>query len=95
MPHVPSNECGCAPTVGELRALGQGVTRRGVIGLSLVGLATVGLLAASPAFAATYPSWDDVERAKRNERSKADEVSRIEGLISSLAADLAHKEAEA
>ncbi|GAB2853156.1 peptidoglycan DD-metalloendopeptidase family protein [Microbacterium insulae] len=95
MPHVPSNECGCAPTVGELRALRQRVTRRGVIGLSLVGLATVGLLAASPAFAATYPSWDDVERAKRNERSKADEVSRIEGLISSLAADLAHKEAEA
>lgn len=90
-------ECGCAPTPGELRALGRTrtLTRRGAIGLGVAGIATAGLLVAAPAFAASYPSWDDVERAKANESSKAAEVSRIEGLIASLAADVANKQAEA
>jgi septal ring factor EnvC (AmiA/AmiB activator) len=88
-------DCGCAPTPGELRALGRTLTRRHAIGLGVAGIATAGLLTAAPAFAASYPSWDDVERAKRNEKSKASEVSRIEGLISSLAADVASKQAEA
>jgi murein DD-endopeptidase MepM/ murein hydrolase activator NlpD len=95
-------ECGCAPTPGELRALGRDVTglartvtRRSAIGIGVVGVTAAGLLTAGPAFAAKYPSWDDVERAKRNQSSKAAEVSRIEGLIAALAADVSRKQAEA
>lgn len=88
-------ECGCAPTPSELRALGRTVTRRSAIGIGVVGVAAAGLLTAGPAFAAKYPSWDDVERAKRNESSKAAEVTRIEGLIAALANDVARKQAEA
>jgi murein DD-endopeptidase MepM/ murein hydrolase activator NlpD len=95
-------ECGCAPTPGELRALGRDVTvvgrtvtRRSAIGIGVVGVAAAGLLTAGPAFAAKYPSWDDVERAKRNQSSKAAEVTRIEGLIAALAADVSRKQAEA
>lgn len=88
-------ECGCAPTPRELHALGRTVTRRSAIGFGVVGVAAAGVLTAAPAFAAKYPSWDDVERAKRNQSSKAAEVSRIEGLIASLAADVERKQAEA
>lgn len=92
---ISPEECGCAPTPRELHALGRTVTRRGAIGLGIAGVAAAGLLTAGPAFAAKYPSWDDVERAKKNQSSKAAEVSRIEGLIQSLAADVAAKQAEA
>ena len=88
-------DCGCAPTPAELRKLGRTITRRGAIGLGVAGVAAVGFLASAPAFAASYPSWDDVERAKKNENSKAAEVTRIQGLIAGLASDLANKQAEA
>lgn len=88
-------ECGCAPTPQELRSLGRTITRRGAIGLGVAGVAAAGFLATSPAFAASYPSWDDVERAKANEKSKASEISRIEGLIANLENDVAAKQAEA
>lgn len=90
-------DCGCAPTPAELQRLGRPISRRGAIGIGVAGIAAIGLLgsAAAPAFAASYPSWDDVERAKRNEKSKAAEVSRIQGLIAGLASDLANKQAEA
>jgi len=93
----PPDDCACAPTPLDLHALQRGreLTRRGAIGLGLVGLVSAGLLVAAPASAAAYPSWEDVERAKRNEESKASEVSRIEGLISALMADVADKQAEA
>lgn len=88
-------ECGCAPTPRELASFRRTVTRRGAIGFGLAGVAAAGFLISAPAFAASYPSWDDVQKAKANEKSKASEVSRIEGLIAALAADVQAKQAEA
>lgn len=77
----------------------MGVSRRGAIGLgvlSVVALSAFGISnGVSAANAATYPSWDDVQRAKNNEASKAAEVSRIEGLIQSLTQKVADTEAAA
>ncbi|CAI9394178.1 peptidoglycan DD-metalloendopeptidase family protein [Microbacterium sp. T2.11-28] len=89
--------CGCAPSRRELAAFSRGrtVTRRSAIGFGVVGLAAAGLIASGPAFAATYPSWDDVEKAKASLAAKSREVTRIEGLIASLANDVALKQAEA
>lgn len=95
------DDCGCAPTAQELSALGRTVehgrilTRRTALGLGVAGIAAAGFLASAPAFAASYPSWDDVEKAKANQSAKAREVTRIEGLISSLQNDVAAKQAEA
>jgi murein DD-endopeptidase MepM/ murein hydrolase activator NlpD len=44
--------------------------------------------AATPAAAAEYPSWDDVLAAQANETTKQSEISSIQGLISSLGADV-------
>jgi murein DD-endopeptidase MepM/ murein hydrolase activator NlpD len=53
----------------------------------------VAVLVAGPllpaAFAATYPSWEEVQAAKTNEATKAAEVQRIQGLIQSLTGDVA------
>ena len=88
--------CGCAPTPEEQRAFGRTVTRRTALGAGMLGVAVAGFALASPAFAATtYPSWDDVQRAKANEAAKGNEIARIEKLISDLAADVAYKQAEA
>ncbi len=90
-----SEDCGCAPTPRELRALRSPLTRRMALGLGVVGIGALSLARIPSAFADGYPSWDDVQRAKNNEASKAAEVSRIEGLIASLQADVAAKQAEA
>ena len=96
-----AEDCGCAPTARELNALRGPMSRRGAIGLGALGLGALGALGlgvgfgGSAAFAADYPSWDDVQRAKDNEAAKASEVTRIEGLIASLQADVAAKQAEA
>nr|WP_183501161.1 MULTISPECIES: M23 family metallopeptidase [Microbacterium] len=77
-----------------MRSFRRPLSRRGAIGLGVIGLASTGFLLASPAFAATsYPSWDDVERAKANQSAKAAEVTRIEGLIAQLENDVAQKQA--
>ena len=47
------------------------------------------------AYAATYPSWDDVQNAMNNEAAKAGEVTRIEGLIQSLKQRVADAQAKA
>ncbi|MFV0374836.1 peptidoglycan DD-metalloendopeptidase family protein [Microbacterium sp.] len=94
----PADECGCAPSPRELRTLRSPVTRRLALGLGVagvVGLAGVGTLIAAPAFAATYPSWDDVENARANESAKADEIARIQQLIADLENDVAVKQARA
>lgn len=53
--------------------------RRIIAGFTIAMLAVIG--SATPAFAVDYPSWDDVQKAKRSEASKAREIDRIEGLI--------------
>lgn len=44
------------------------------------GLTVVGL----PAQAASYPSWDDINRAKDNEQAKQSQITSVQGLIDGL-----------
>ncbi|MBM7464277.1 M23 family metallopeptidase [Microbacterium dextranolyticum] len=93
-----SEDCGCAPSARELTALRSPLSRRtalGLGGLGVVGLGVLGWSFGSTAFAADYPSWDDVQAAKANESAKGAEIQRIQGLISSLQGDVAAKQAEA
>jgi len=72
------------------------VTRRAAIGLGTVGVAGAVLFGGPhlpAAYAASYPSWDDVQRAKRNQSAKAAEVTRIQGLISELTNNVATTQA--
>nr|BFF09356.1 hypothetical protein GCM10025699_06590 [Microbacterium flavescens] len=90
------DECGCAPSPRERRVLWPAVSRRGALGVGAIALATLGAIGGpliAPAFAAEYPSWDDVQRAKANETAKAAEVTRIQNLIQALADDVAAKRA--
>ncbi|MFE7197028.1 M23 family metallopeptidase [Microbacterium oxydans] len=95
-----SEDCGCAPTPTERRAFGAtGISRRGALGIGALGVVALSAFGitngVSAAYAATYPSWDDVQRAKNNEAAKATEVSRIEGLIQSLTQKVAETQAAA
>jgi len=101
-------ECGCAPSERERRALwpamreaptAKTVTRRSALALGILGVAAAGVVAAPripAAFAADYPSWDDVQRAKGNESAKSAEIGKIETLIANLkaAAAAAQQKAE-
>lgn len=88
---LTAEECGCAPTPAESRAFRAGMSRRTL--LTAGALSAVAVLVAGPllpaAFAATYPSWEEVQAAKTNEATKAAEVQRIQGLIQSLTGDVA------
>ena len=89
--NASSVECGCAPTPAERRALRPAVSRRAALGLAALGVVALGSIAGPlmpAAFAATYPSWDDVQAAKANEATKAAEVQRIQGLIQSLTGEV-------
>ncbi|MGW9158875.1 peptidoglycan DD-metalloendopeptidase family protein [Microbacterium sp. NPDC055665] len=95
-----SDDCGCAPSPTERRAFSKdGLSRRGALGLgvlSVVALSAFGISnGVSAAYAASYPSWDDVQRAKSSEAAKAAEVTRIEGLIQSLTQKVAETQAVA
>lgn len=95
-----TDDCGCAPTPAERDALWpKTLSRRGLFGLGVLGVAalsTFGITSGvSAAYAASYPSWDDVQRAKNNEAAKAAEVSRIEGLIQSLTRKVTETQAAA
>ncbi|WP_438354684.1 peptidoglycan DD-metalloendopeptidase family protein [Microbacterium sp. CJ88] len=85
-----AEDCGCAPTPAESRAFRAGLSRRTL--LTGGTLSAVAVLLAGPllpaAFAATYPSWEDVQAAKANEATKAAEVQRIQGLIQSLTGEV-------
>ncbi|MFK4835435.1 coiled-coil domain-containing protein, partial [Microbacterium sp. ZW T2_14] len=92
-----AEDCGCAPTAAEQKRLWPAMNRRTALGLGVLGVAalsavggTIGPLV-SPAYAADYPSWDDVVAAKNNEQAKAAEVTRIQDLIAGLEADVAAK----
>ncbi len=96
-----SDDCGCAPTPAERHALWApgGLTRRAALGLgalSAVALSAFGIAGGvNAAYATTYPSWDDVEKARKNESAKATEITRIEGLIAGLTQKVAQTEAAA
>ena len=85
------DECGCGPTPEEARGFWPSLqlNRRSALTLGAVGVAALGAFGigsgVSAAFAAGYPTWEDVERARANEAAKAAEITRIEGLIASLA----------
>jgi murein DD-endopeptidase MepM/ murein hydrolase activator NlpD len=49
----------------------------------------------APAYAADYPSWQDVLASRNNEAAKAAEVTRLEGILAQLEADVKAKEAVA
>lgn len=95
------DSCNCAPSAEERKAFWQkgSLTRRNALGLgalSVVSLSAFGIGAGvNAAYAASYPSWDDVQRAKNNEAAKAAEISRIEGLIQSLTQRVAETKAAA
>ncbi len=72
------------------------MSRRSALGLGALGIVALGAVGGpliSPAFAATYPSWDDVQRAMASESAKKAEVARIQALIAGLANDVATKRA--
>ncbi|MBO0981455.1 M23 family metallopeptidase [Microbacterium sp. SD291] len=85
-----SDDCGCAPTPKESRAFWKDrtVSRRSAISLGVLGVAALSAFGVASgvtaAYAASYPSWDDVQNAMSNEAAKAAEVTRIQGLIQSL-----------
>ena len=56
-------------------------------GLAVIGVLLVGGVTA-PASASTYPSWNDVVRARKSTAAKAAEVTRIQGLIDALQNDV-------
>ena len=82
------DECGCAPTARERRALWPAVSRRGALGLGALGL--VDARRPSPARCSrppsprTTPRGTTCRRAKANEAAKAAEVTKIQGLIQGL-----------
>ncbi|WJS91308.1 M23 family metallopeptidase [Microbacterium testaceum] len=100
VPPDQTDDCGCAPTASEQRRLWPTFDRRsalkygalGAVALGAFGAATAGF--SSPAVAADYPSWDDVQAAKANEAAKAGEISRIQGLIQGLQSEVARTQAE-
>lgn len=52
--------------------------------LSMLVAVTVVGQAADPAFAASYPSWSDVQAARNSVAAKAAEIKRLDALLSSL-----------
>lgn len=96
-----SEDCGCAPTPAESRAFWKNGTlsRRHALGLGALGavaLSAFGVTSGvSAAYAASYPSWDDVQNAMANESAKAAEVTRIQGLIDALTQRVAETQAAA
>lgn len=94
-------DCGCGPTEAEKRGFWEkgSVSRRSAIGLgalTVAALSTFGVGAGfNAAYAASYPSWDDVQNAKNNEAAKANEIARIQGLISGLTQKVADAQAAA
>ncbi|SFR84283.1 Murein DD-endopeptidase MepM and murein hydrolase activator NlpD, contain LysM domain [Agromyces sp. CF514] len=74
-------------------------TRRLVAGLAVIAAALVGAVqpVASPqvAFAADYPTWDELQEAKANTKAGAAAVVEITGLIAQLEDNVAATRAEA
>jgi murein DD-endopeptidase MepM/ murein hydrolase activator NlpD len=74
----------------------QKITRvRALILVAVVAAAGVGLVPAGPAFAADYPSWQDVQNARASVAATAAEVDRLSALIAALDAAVAAAEVRA
>lgn len=93
-------DCGCTPTDAQNTAAPRRITRRNALAIGALGVAAVGVFASGAggllipaAYADDYPSWDDVQNAMNNESAKAGEISRIQGLIDSLAQNVAQTKA--
>ncbi|WP_345801227.1 M23 family metallopeptidase [Microbacterium sp. AZCO] len=74
------------------------MNRRTALGLGVLGVVGIAALAGPllpPAFAADYPSWDDVQAARANEAAAASEVQKIQGLIAGLTSEVSRTQAEA
>ncbi|AWB90087.1 M23 family metallopeptidase [Salinibacterium hongtaonis] len=74
--------------------------RKGFVAtLAILGvLLTAGLASqspAEPAYAANYPSWQDVLNARSSESAKSAEIKRLQGLIAQLESTVVAAEAEA
>jgi murein DD-endopeptidase MepM/ murein hydrolase activator NlpD len=93
------DECDCAPSARERRSLWPALmSRRGALAAGAIGVAALGIAAAPSipaAYAATYPSWPDVQKAKANQAAKQAEVTRIQGLIASLKSEVTRTQAAA
>lgn len=65
-------------------------SRRLIAVVAVLGVLLAGGLVeqASPAYAANYPSWQDVLNSRANEAAKTKEVSRIEALLAQLEANV-------
>lgn len=67
--------------------------------LAVLAIAAVfaagGVIAAPPAWAADYPSWNDVLAARNNETAKKAEVARVQSMLAGLEAAVTSTEAEA
>ncbi|QBR73305.1 M23 family metallopeptidase [Microbacterium sediminis] len=98
---LDADVCDCAPTAAERRVLWGPVSRRAALAAGGIAAAAAGIAAfATPAFAVTYdpddyPSWADVEAARKNESAKAGEISRIETMIAQLKQRVAEAQAAA
>lgn len=68
--------------------------RLGAAVLAAVSLVAVGTISA-PAYATTYPSWGDVQKAKSNQATAAKEVTNIKNLITQLNTEVAQTQAAA
>lgn len=97
-----ADDCGCAPSPTERARLWPSLDRRGALRLGAFGAVALGaigatvpsLVSSSPAFAADYPSWADVEAARANEAAKGAEITRIQGLIAGLQSEVERTQAE-
>ncbi|MBW9094926.1 peptidoglycan DD-metalloendopeptidase family protein [Microbacterium jejuense] len=74
------------------------MNRRTALGIGILGVAALSSFGTalnpfgSRAYAADYPSWDDVQAAKANETAKAAEITNIQNLIAGLEAEVAAKQ---
>jgi murein DD-endopeptidase MepM/ murein hydrolase activator NlpD len=81
--------------VGRRRLGARGRRLIAVLAIAAVALATPVIAAPQPAFAADYPSWDELQAAKANTAAGAAAVEQIVALIAQLEANVETTRAEA